>query len=456
MANANAPTSVTASLENEAGFDADGEPFIVSTPDSPCCNCGTQAGLAPVPTHYVKAAKFSTNLDDRPWFDLELPYCQRCAARVGKYSAATVLRILVGFVLWGGSLMGLAVMLPTGAPAWLRWFVFVPPVVLVWLAFRLWDRPSAPMTAKWFPVRIREYSGHPRQVRYAGISAFVLSGIAAVVGSVTHKLSGKNPNAIYKLTFQFSNPKYAAAFAKVNGRRLRDGSLVIKNLPAAAELARQAERAAEKVGQAKPQQKPVAAAGHDVAKPAKPAKAVAKAPAGPVNFGEFSEWFVAYAQAYCDWHDGEESGDDVTLSTQIRRAGLRPAKPGDGKPAGSFELALAMEITTQYHAAPVTPNLNDKGLEALAIINAMRGQSGGTQKLNWWLWFAPDTQHGTAGWRHVNGEVQEQGADGREPVADTEWIDNVMSQVDMPVGPGRAWQTEMVNGTPIVSAGRPS
>jgi len=240
-------------------------------------------------------------------------------------------------------------------------------------------------------------------------------------------VSGKNPHAIDKLTFTFSNPTYAKEFAKANVERWRQGTIRIKNLPVAPK------------GSLSASKPPVRRISPEM-------------PHGPLTFGHFSEWFVANAQAYCDWHDSEESGDDVTPSTRIRRLKLRSGSLGDNKPAGSFELSLAMAITLKYHAAPEAPNLNDKGMEALALINAMRGDAGGTQNMTWWLWFAPDPQGGTAGWRFVDGEVQEEDAAAREPIDDTEWIVKSMTQLDLPQGSHRAWQVEQVGSAAIVSA----
>ena len=200
-------------LKNDIGFDQEGDPFIVNTPQALCCNCGTRSALQGIDTHFEKKAVFSTNFDDRQTIALALPYCAVCADRVGKYPTSRAIVFLIGFVLWFVASMGLVTVFP-GRYAWMRLIEMLLPMVPVVLLFRALGRPKAPMTARYAPVKIKEFEGQSNSVRYGGASLWVITAIAGLLGAVIRMLSNKNPNAIEVLSIKFSNADYAKAFRK--------------------------------------------------------------------------------------------------------------------------------------------------------------------------------------------------------------------------------------------------
>lgn len=209
-------------VENLVGIDTNEDPILVYTPQSHCCNCGTRSGLTSIATTFIQKSTYSTNYDDRLQFDLTLPYCGDCGRNAGKYPPSSVIKIVIGFILWMGMAMALSIYLP--APyAWLRAVEVFAPILFVYMLFRWWDRPRAPQTSKYTPVSIKEFSGQTNAVHYVGAAAFIISGLAALLRWLVQTLSKRNPRAIERLTFRFSNPLYAKAFYKTNGGNLKKG-----------------------------------------------------------------------------------------------------------------------------------------------------------------------------------------------------------------------------------------
>jgi hypothetical protein len=82
-------------LENNIGFTIHDEPFIVRTPETFCCNCGTKAGLSVLSTRFLKNVYFSTWNESE--VNLLLPYCKTCSTNVGKYPVSSVYKWVSGF-----------------------------------------------------------------------------------------------------------------------------------------------------------------------------------------------------------------------------------------------------------------------------------------------------------------------------------------------------------------------
>lgn len=214
-------------LENAIGMDGSQDTVTIYTPQSHCCNCGTRAGLTPIDTRFIQKSKYSTNFDNRLYFDLALPYCKSCAKSANKYPVSSIIPFLVGFVLWTVIVFGLMAVLPMPKYAVLRMLEVFGPIVPVVLLFRWLASPKAPQTSKYTPVQIKEFSGQTNAVRYGGVSAFVITGIAALVGMITRAISGKDHRAIERLSFKFSNLLYAKAFQMTNGENLKKGLVKI-------------------------------------------------------------------------------------------------------------------------------------------------------------------------------------------------------------------------------------
>lgn len=211
-------------LTNDIGFDHEGDPFIVNTPQAQCCNCGTASGLECIQTHFEKKAVFSTNYDDRQAIALALPYCAVCAKRVGKFPTSRALVFLVGFVLWFVAAMGLVMTVP-GRHAWIRFVEVLLPIVPIVLLFRFIGKPKAPMTARYAPVKIKEFDGQSNAVRYGGLSLWIITAIAGLLGALHRMVSSKDPNAIETLSIRFSNVAYAKSFRKVNRSYVKKGTI---------------------------------------------------------------------------------------------------------------------------------------------------------------------------------------------------------------------------------------
>lgn len=211
---------------NEVGYDHDGETFLVYTPQTHCCNCGKSEALDAIDTHYIEAA--DTAYTEQRTMQLSLPYCAPCGKRANKYPVSSALKIVIGFAIWIGLTMGMAMSFPPDSPLAVRILTLVLPLAAVIALFYFMGRPKPPMTSGYTPVKVRQYGGRPGAARAAGSAALFLLLAHILAKLLTRLVTHKDPNATGKLHFRFSNPTYAKAFAAINAERVKGGSIIIR------------------------------------------------------------------------------------------------------------------------------------------------------------------------------------------------------------------------------------
>jgi len=215
-------------VTNEIGTTIQDDPFFVQTPQSMCCNCGTKTAISAVATPFVKHLVFSTRFEKEHQIELDLPYCPTCADSIGKYPISSPLQWLIGFCIWMLVFMWLASTfnLPQ-KPLVMRLLASVVPLIPALLALRWIGKPKAPMTSKYTPVIIKEYSRNPNSTRQEGRAMLLVSVLAQMLGWFYKKVSRHDPDKIKLITMKFSNPVYAKAFRKANKTFVRSGYIKI-------------------------------------------------------------------------------------------------------------------------------------------------------------------------------------------------------------------------------------
>jgi hypothetical protein len=213
-------------VANEAGYDHDGESFLIYTLQTHCCNCGKRDALLTIDTHFVEAT--DTVYTEQRTMRLALPYCKPCGNRANKYPVSSALKVVVGFAIWLGLLMVLAISLPLNAPQVVRILTVVLSIAAVVALFHFIGRPKAPMTSNYTPVKIKQFGGRPGAARAWGSAALFLAQVHGIAKLLTRVVTSKDPNATGKLNFSFSNPTYAKAFGAVNAERVKGGSIVVR------------------------------------------------------------------------------------------------------------------------------------------------------------------------------------------------------------------------------------
>ncbi|MET3107531.1 hypothetical protein AAKU67_002026 [Oxalobacteraceae bacterium GrIS 2.11] len=219
----NAPPAIA----NELGTTVHGDPFIVHSPQSFCCNCGEQSRVKTIGTDFVKHLLFSTRFEDEKVITLALPYCPVCAQSVGKYPMSSGLKGLLVFCVWFAAFFTLALKNVGNHSVLIRLMIFVLPFIPA-AGLNFWmGRPKAPQTSKYTPVIIKEYSRNPNSVRNEGRAMLIISAIAAGLGAIFKRVSQHDPDQIKRFTMKFSNPAYAKAFKKCNKNFIKEGLIKI-------------------------------------------------------------------------------------------------------------------------------------------------------------------------------------------------------------------------------------
>jgi hypothetical protein len=213
-------------VANDVGYDHDGESFLVYTPQTHCCNCGKREALLTIDTHFVEAA--DTAYTEQRAILLSLPYCAPCGKRANKYPISGPFKVVIGFAIWILLTMGLALNLPIDLPQWARILMLIVPIAAVVAFFYVIGRPKAPMTARYSPVRIKQYGGRPGAARAIGTTALFLALVHGLAKLLTRLITRKDPHATGRLNFSFSNPTYAKAFGMVNTGRVKAGSIIVR------------------------------------------------------------------------------------------------------------------------------------------------------------------------------------------------------------------------------------
>jgi len=213
---------------NEIGTTVKDSPFFVLTPQDICCNCGTKTAVSAIATPFVKHLQFSTRFENEHMIELDLPYCPTCSESVGKYPMSAGLKWLIGFVIWITAFMWVAatfnipqkhLMIRLLAP-----LLSLIPAMLVtgWIS-----KPKKPMTSKYTPVIIKEFSRNPNSTRQEGRAMLFVSLLAQILGFFYKKLSKHDPDKISVLTMKFSNSAYGKLFKKANKAFIQKGYIKV-------------------------------------------------------------------------------------------------------------------------------------------------------------------------------------------------------------------------------------
>lgn len=221
--------SGNAVLENDIGLTINGDPFIVRTPRSFCCNCGTKTGVSVVNTRFLKNVYFSTWNENE--IDLLLPYCKTCSARVGKYPVSSVYKWVAGFMMWFVLffLWSLLLARPLNGYPWVvKLFVLgVPPLFPVSWILRFFETPKSPQTSAYTPVIIREYSKRHRLKWGEGPLVMVYMTAASLLTAGFARIFPGKPSQIKQIAINFSNADYAKEFQWANMDLIKRGMIRI-------------------------------------------------------------------------------------------------------------------------------------------------------------------------------------------------------------------------------------
>ena len=209
-------------LTNEIGITVKGNPFFVQTPQEMCCNCATRSTVSPIETPFVKNLVFSSRFEGEHQFQLDLPYCPTCAESIGKYPMRSALKWLIGCCIWFLVFMWLALTfnLPQ-KPLLIKLLILTVPLIPAILAIHWTGKPKAPMTSKYTPVMIKEYSRNSDATRPEGRAMLL------VWGWLVKKFGKPDQDKIRQLSMKFSNPDYRRAFRKANRTFIKSGYLKI-------------------------------------------------------------------------------------------------------------------------------------------------------------------------------------------------------------------------------------
>ena len=215
-------------VSNEIGTTINGDPFLVQTPQSFCCNCGVKTAVTTIETDFFRDLIFSTRFEKDKAILLALPYCPECAEGVGRYPMSSPLKWLLAFCVYFGFQMLITSQVNVSQKYLIvRLLFLLAPIVPSVLVFRWMGQPKAPKTSSYTPVKIKEFSRNPNSTRYEGQGLVFISAIAAVLGVLFKHLSKQNPDKIKKLTIKFSNPAYAKEFRKKNKNFIQEGLIKI-------------------------------------------------------------------------------------------------------------------------------------------------------------------------------------------------------------------------------------
>lgn len=147
-------------------------PIPLEIPLSSCCNCGARAAVQPVTTPFKRTTYFllaGTELT----FELELPYCDRCAHTAGRLRHGAFGRLLVAALLFFALLLGSVFVPPTLTArlpeSWNVWAAAGIALVVTFLLSTL-PRVKPPMTSRRQPVFLRSleraFSGQVQSIAF--------------------------------------------------------------------------------------------------------------------------------------------------------------------------------------------------------------------------------------------------------------------------------------------------
>ena len=223
-----APEKLTSTVSNEIGTTTNGDPFLVKTPQSFCCNCGETSGIATIETEFYKHLVYSTRFENDKAILLALPYCPDCADSVGQYPMSNGLKWLLAFCVWFGTFfLFMSQINPAQHNLFVRLLILLLPIVPAVVLFKWIGRPKAPKTSNCTPVIIKEFSRNPNSTRNEGRGMLIASAIAALLGAIFKRLTKEDSDRIKLISVKFSNRAYEKEFKKNNKSFIKDGYIKI-------------------------------------------------------------------------------------------------------------------------------------------------------------------------------------------------------------------------------------
>jgi hypothetical protein len=219
---------VTTTVSNEIGTTTNGDPFLVKTPQSFCCNCGEASDIATIETEFYKQLVYSTRFEKDKAILLALPYCPNCADSVGQYPMSSGLKWLLAFCAWFGVFfLMMSQINPAQHNLFVRLLFLLLPIVPAVVLFKWIGRPKAPKTSNCTPVIIKEFSRNPNSTRNEGRAMLIASAIAALLGTIFKRLTNADSDRIKLISMRFSNRAYEKEFKKNNKSFIKDGFIKI-------------------------------------------------------------------------------------------------------------------------------------------------------------------------------------------------------------------------------------